>query len=967
MPKTNEIALNGQIAEVLRHKHPLWREHLYVEQTGLIATNRSLQPDILISAPQCQPVTVETEYKPASTVETDAISRLGLKPTSSSNVIEQSIAVRLPVTLQSSQIGFHEAISLARFEYCIYSGSPSDPNRFPLNGWLAGGIDDIVHCIEYALVSPRLIDESTRIFESGIESSTQCLQQIGRHHFQSTEQKFAEILNQSEGEQTNRMAMTIIANALTFYQSIAGKHRLPGIAEIREASPQSLQKAFQSLWRKVIEEINYWPILKVARDLLVTIDWVVAQEVLDRLIDAAFQLALLGITSRHDLAGRIFQKLIIDRKYLATFYTQPTSATLLAEIAFSKLDKDWDELDKYPDLRIADFSCGTGTLLSAAYNSVLRRYRQAGGDDQEIHNRMIEQAIVAADIMPAATHLCASQLSSAHPSVPFSNTRVYTMPYGTADENAPYRDTAIGSLDLIDADRAPSLFATGQTQIQGLNGGKEVAHISVPNESVDLVIMNPPFTRPTNHRVSDAPVPSFAGFQTSEEEQKVMSAQLARIRRGLEHPAGHGNAGLASNFIDLAHAKVKPGGVIALVLPIAVVLGGSWRAARSLLLREYSNVVVVTIAKAGSMDRAFSADTSMAEALLIANRKTGKTESVEDQYATFVNLLNRPNSLIESAELAKLVRDLPEKELVGFLYLGEQIVGNYIRAPLSEGGCAALCDTSIASTLMTLPSGKLAMARLRSAVQLPITKLNDIGSRGLYHLDIGNWNEGEPPFRGPFKLTAIQNSASYPILASHNARQERNLFVNADSEGIVRRGCDERAVDVWQTATRLHYTQDFGLNAQSISACLTPEKSLGGRAWPNFKPTQESWEELLVLWSNSTLGLMSFWWAGSRQHDGRSILTITRLLDLPTIDPRELSERQIQQAKEAFEEFQNRPLLPANEAYRDETRQAIDEFLLIDMLGLSRKLLEPLSNLRLRWCSEPSVHGNKRTAPTQAI
>ena len=48
---------------------------------------------------------------------------------------------------------------------------------------------------------------------------------------------------------------------------------------------------------------------------------------------------------------------------------------------------------------------------------------------------------------------------------------------------------------------------------------------------------------------------------------------LRGIRRRLEQPVGHGNAGLASNFIDLAHAKVKPGGVLALVLPLAVVSG----------------------------------------------------------------------------------------------------------------------------------------------------------------------------------------------------------------------------------------------------------------------------------------------------------------------------------------------------------------------------------------------------------
>ena len=36
---------------------------------------------------------------------------------------------------------------------------------------------------------------------------------------------------------------------------------------------------------------------------------------------------------------------------------------------------------------------------------------------------------------------------------------------------------------------------------------------------------------------------------------------------------------------------------------------------------------------------------------------------------------------------------------------------------------------------------------------------------------------------------------------------------------------------------------------------------------------------------------------------------------------------------------------------------------LIDMLGLPERVLEPLDVLRLKWCSEPSVHGGKRTMP----
>lgn len=39
-----------------------------------------------------------------------------------------------------------------------------------------------------------------------------------------------------------------------------------------------------------------------------------------------------------------------------------------------------------------------------------------------------------------------------------------------------------------------------------------------------------------------------------------MARRLSEDQRALDMPAGHGNAGLASNFIDLADAKLRSGG-----------------------------------------------------------------------------------------------------------------------------------------------------------------------------------------------------------------------------------------------------------------------------------------------------------------------------------------------------------------------------------------------------------------------
>lgn len=599
-------------------------------------------------------------------------------------------------------------------------------------------------------------------------------------------------------------------------------------------------------------------------------------------------------------------------------------------------------------------------LLSAAYRALAVRYRRTGGDDQALHQQMMERALIAADIMPAATHLTASMLSSAHPGTTFGRTRVHALPYGQQSQEKRHT-MALGALDLIEDDAAPSLFA-GATVAHGTGADVEAEgsqDMILPRETADLVIMNPPFTRPTNHEKTEVPVPSFAGLSKTEDEQQAMAKRLAEIRRRLANPVGHGNAGLASNFIDLAHVKTKSGGVLALVLPASCVSGGSWEDVRRLLEREYENLVVLTIAAHGDTDLAFSADTGMAEALVVATKcragqkGCGKT--------LFVNLHHRPRSIAEAFEVARSVRRLLSQSRQGRLCVGDrETIGTYIRAPLSQGGCASLRETTLADAALGLVEKTL---RLPQGYSTPLStiRLEAIGKKGLLHRDIsGKASNGTP--RGPFEIIPIQGVPQYPVLWGHDAERERSLIVPPDREGEVRPGCDDRAVSVWnRTASRLHFNLDFRINSQSLTACLTPAKAIGGRAWPNFIPERDEWTLSLVLWSNTTLGLLAFWWVGTRQQQGRACLTITQLPRLTVLDPRSLDQNQLAQAESIFERFKEKEFLPANEAYRDDARKALDRAVLVDLLQLPEAVLEPLAILRDQWCAEPSVHGGKKT------
>ena len=203
------------------------------------------------------------------------------------------------------------------------------------------------------------------------------------------------------------------------------------------------------------------------------------------------------------------------------------------------------------------------------------------------------------------------------------------------------------------------------------------------------------------------------------------------------------------------------------------------------------------------------------------------------------------------------------------------------------------------------------------------------------------------------------------MLWAHSAGRERRFVVQPDSCGDPRPDDEARAAERWNAAaSRLHANRDFQLNSQSLAMCLTPKKCLGGRAWPNLMPRKPQYEIPLLLWANSTLGLILFWWHGTRQQQGRACITITKLPGLPVLDPRALTNAQVIQCYAIFDYLKARDFLPANEAYRDETRQVLDRELLFgstSVLQLDQGMEEGLALLRKQWCAEPSVHGGKRT------
>ncbi len=964
----SESTVNEVLGQVLRGKNVRWKNTITTKQTGILAEEARKPPDIVVNHPSGVPVVIESEFEPAREVERDARARLGKYLAKDGRKIEQTIALRLPASLaKSNQRQLYQTIEKTTFRYCLlhkYPGVETVEVRWPEFGWIEGRIDDLVGFIEHTALSESVIAQGMQILKLKISQAASIVRQDESPAL-VTHQEIAKLLNQKDGEQTTRMAMAILANAISFHTTVARVHNIKPIDEIKDSLGKYCRRRLNDQWQYILRKINYWPIFKIASQILMSMRQRIADEVFDRLANAAIELDKIGATSQHDLSGRMFQRLITDRKFLATFYTLPSSSALLAELAVSRLKVNWAKQEEISKLRIADFACGTGALLNAAYSLVLSRYRRQGGDDSKIHSQMIEKTIVGTDIMPAATHLTASILSSTHPAIPFRNTQIITLPYGK-NPDITGEPIEIGSLDLIKNEEVFSIFKTGQERLAGTETGDK-EYVPLPHRSFDLVIMNPPFTRPTGHegKAKGIPVPAFAGFSTSDEEQRQMSKKLSSFR--LPDSAGHGNAGLASNFIDIAECKVREGGAVALVLPATFTSGNSWTAARKLFERHYEDVLVVSIANTGSTERAFSADTGMAEVLVVATRKTEDSDCKPS--VTYVNLERRPDSILEASEIARTINQIDPKMNKGTLTIGSDLtVGQFIRNDSGFNGYAGIRDLDVAKVASDLYDRRLTLPRYSNDISFPLTTLGELGERGLYSLDInGTETVGSGLQRGPFDIKKLPSKGvvSYPLLWAHNASKETQLIVNPDRHGEVRQGQDEHANNLWNRfAGNLSFNRDFRLNSQPLSACLTSKTVISGQAWQGFKCHNKEHEIPILLFANTTIGLISYWWKGTRQQQGRARLPIKNLPSLVTIDPRRFSKKQFADAEQIFKKFSKLDLLPANEAYRDEVRQDLDKAVFIEMLGIREDIMDSFNLLRTKWCSEPSVHGGKNTQPS---
>jgi type I restriction-modification system DNA methylase subunit len=440
----------------------------------------------------------------------------------------------------------------------------------------------------------------------------------------------------------------LIIDALVLSEIIAARNKeVPTLSILLQSA--NLKKEIENSWQYIIKKINYQPVLQIALDVLRNMS---ASPTLDKqlrnLVELAYDMASSRVLLRHDLFGRIYHRLLLGElvKYYATYYTSIPAARLLARLLVN-LPSTLDAKDVPPKyggepLRVVDFACGSGTLLSAVYKELdtLHRISSERLRIDELHKYLIEEGLWGFDVLHHAVHLAATVLFLHNP-IPVDKSKLYALRLGDGDGRY------LGSINFLTSPKlSGDMVLAGQIAggIEEVSVSKrEAASIELP--LFHICIMNPPFTRSVGGNLLFGSLPK--------KERAALRKRLSEIlnEKGL---AGIGQAGLGAVFVFLADEYLVEGGRIGLVLPRAVLSGVAWEKVREKLLSSYHIEYIITSYEINNQWN-FSENTDLSEILLVARKRRAEEEA---GFTIFANLWRKPKNELESIHLGSQLKQL---------------------------------------------------------------------------------------------------------------------------------------------------------------------------------------------------------------------------------------------------------------------------------------------------------------------
>jgi hypothetical protein len=205
-------------------------------------------------------------------------------------------------------------------------------------------------------------------------------------------------------EEAAKVSALVLANAYIFQEQLSLSDKR--VTPLRKLEMKSdLVDVTARHWRWIWQEVNYIQIFQLGDRVLseLPISGHTTTAVKALLVEAK-NICSEQAALRHDLMGRIYHWLLHHAKYLGTYYTSTSSATLLLKLAMSsEWKRDFGEPADLASFKVADLACGTGTLLMAAAQALSDVFIPArAADDRSLdtvdlstlHKTLIENTLL---------------------------------------------------------------------------------------------------------------------------------------------------------------------------------------------------------------------------------------------------------------------------------------------------------------------------------------------------------------------------------------------------------------------------------------------------------------------------------------------------------------------------------------------------------------------------------------------
>ena len=637
----------------------------------------------------------------------------------------------------------------------------------------------------------------------------------------------------------------LLVDAMVFHEIIASSHK--EVATLSTLlSSGNLKKELESSWQYIIKNIDYEPVLDITLNILLNLP---ASAVVDRelrsLANLAYDISSSRVLLRHDLFGRIYHKLLLGNlvKYHATYYTSLPAARLLGRL-LAILPSDLNAGSVPPTyngkpLRIVDFACGSGTLLSAIYKEIDARHRIESDDLKinELAKYLIEEGIWGFDVLHHAIHLAATVLSLHNP-VPVNDSNLFALRLGEGKYlgSVNFLSSSILGQDML----LPGEVRSRSQQSVGITK-RYTKSIELPN--FHICIMNPPFTRSVGGNLLFGSLPK--------KERAVLQKSLRQLLKD-QNLSGIGQAGLGAVFVFIADKYLEETGRLGFVLPRAVLSGVSWKKVREMLLEKYHVEYIITSYETNNQWN-FSENTHLSEVLIVARKKKSGEKS---DYTFYVNLWKKPSNELESIHLGTQLRGLYDSAKLYdvensnaspyHLKLHGKKIGEVYSAKLEDSNFGVynfFSQMELNRVLLFLRKGIVYLPDQGIDGGIRLTTLSKIGA------EIG---PDRRQVHSAFKVSPTEVGSMYRTFWGYDSKitqtiaQEPNAYLEPTNA--------KQARDLWDKSGKLLIVERARLNTYTVLTTYLNEKVLSNVWWP--VKVDDDTAKILALWMNSTFGLL---------------------------------------------------------------------------------------------------------------